>query len=156
MAKEYGGDYNAQGLRFAVIVSRFNEGVTERLLKGALDTLRRCGALEENLTVVRVPGSFEIPVVAERLAKSGNFDALVCLGCLVRGETPHFEFLASEVTRGLGALSRDSGVPVAYGVLTANTVEQALDRAGLKHGNKGAEAALTAVEMARLLRRLDG
>lgn len=152
--KEYTGKLDASGLKIALVVSRFNDLITERLLQGALDTLRRSGAREDDLTVVRVPGSFEIPVAAQRLAETGKFDAIVCLGTLIRGETPHFDYLATQVTRGIGEVALKYSLPVSYGVITANTVEQAMNRAGIKHGNKGVEAALGAVEMANLLREL--
>lgn len=152
--KEYTGKLDSSGLKIALVVSRFNDLITERLLQGALDTLRRSGAREDDLTVVRVPGSFEIPVAAQRLAETGKFDAIVCLGTLIRGETPHFDYLATQVTRGIGEVALKYSLPVSYGVITANTVEQAMNRAGIKHGNKGVEAALGAVEMANLLREL--
>lgn len=152
--KEYTGKLDASGLKIALVVSRFNDLITERLLQGALDTLRRSGAREDDLTVVRVPGSFEIPVAAQRLAETGKFDAIVCLGTLIRGETPHFDYLATQVTRGIGEVALKYSLPVSYGVITADTVEQAMNRAGIKHGNKGVQAALGAVEMANLLREL--
>lgn len=152
--KEYTGKLDSSGLKIALVVSRFNDLITERLLQGALDTLRRSGAREDDLTVVRVPGSFEIPVAAQRLAETGKFDAIVCLGTLIRGETPHFDYLATQVTRGIGEVALKYSLPVSYGVITADTVEQAMNRAGIKHGNKGVEAALGAVEMANLLREL--
>lgn len=152
--KEYTGKLDSSGLKIALVVSRFNDLITERLLQGALDTLRRSGAREDDLTVVRVPGSFEIPVAAQRLAETGKFDAIVCLGTLIRGETPHFDYLATQVTRGIGEVALKYSLPVSYGVITADTVEQAMNRAGIKHGNKGVQAALGAVEMANLLREL--
>lgn len=152
--KEIIGSLNGEGLKIGLVVSRFNEAVTERLLEGALDLLRRTGVRDEDLTVVRVPGSFEIPFAAGRLAESGGCDAIVCLGALIRGETDHYDFLAAEVTRGIGQVALQHGLPVSYGVITAATVEQALNRAGLKHGNKGVEAALAAVEMANVRRGL--
>jgi len=148
------GDSRADGLRVAVVVSRFNEAVTARLLEGALDALARSGAKDGLVEVVRVPGAWEIPVAAHRLASTGRFDAIVALGCVVRGGTPHFDYVCAEATRGLTRASLDHGIPVGLGVLTCDTMEQALDRAGGKHGNKGAEAALSAIEMANLLRRL--
>ncbi len=149
------GDLNASGLRLGFVVGRFNSTVTERLLEGALDTFRRCGGSPDDATVVRVPGSFEIPMAALRLARSGRVDAVVCLGCLIRGETPHFEYLSLEVTRGIDQVALETGLPVTYGVITTDTVEQALNRSGIKAGNKGAEAAAAAVEMARLFHRLE-
>ena len=142
------GKLNAAGKRFAVVVSRFNAFITERLLEGALDGLRRCGAAKPE--IVRVPGAFEIPGAARALAESGKFAAVVCLGCLLRGDTAHYDVIANECARGIGQSAQDSGVPHAFGVLTCDTLEQAIDRAGLKMGNKGFEAALAAVEMANL------
>ena len=144
------GHLNASGLRVGLVVARFNSFITERLLAGALDGLRRCGARDRDLKVVRVPGSFEIPSAARALAQSGAVDAVICLGCLLRGETLHYEVIANEVTRGVGQSAQETGVPHAFGVLTCDTLEQAIDRAGLKSGNKGFEAALSAVEMANL------
>lgn len=144
----------AAGLRVAVVVSRFNSLVTDRLLEGALDALSRSGLSQDNLSVYRVPGAWEMPVLASELARGGHCDAIVALGCVVRGDTPHFDYVAGENAKGLASVSRESGIPVANGVLTTNTMEQALDRAGGKMGNKGAEAAHSAVEMANLLRSL--
>jgi 6,7-dimethyl-8-ribityllumazine synthase len=150
------GGLNARGLRFGIVVSRFNSFITERLLAGALDGLRRTGARERDVEIVRVPGSFEIPAAARTLAEAGDVDAVICLGCLLRGETLHYEVIANEVVRGIGQSAQETGVPHALGVLTCNTLEQAIDRAGLKSGNKGFEAALSAVEMARLKRAVGG
>ena len=150
------GGLNARGLRFGVVVSRFNSFITERLLAGALDGLRRTGARERDVEIVRVPGSFEIPAAARALAEAGDVDAVICLGCLLRGETLHYEVIANEVVRGIGQSVQETGVPHALGVLTCDTLEQAIDRAGLKSGNKGFEAALSAVEMARLKRAVGG
>jgi 6,7-dimethyl-8-ribityllumazine synthase len=144
----------AQGLRFAIVVSRFNSLVTQRLLDGALDALRRHGADENAITVVYVPGSFEIPLAAKRLAQSGAFDAVICLGCILRGDTPHFEYVASEAAKGIAQVALETGVPTIFGVVTADTLEQALERAGAKAGNRGFEAAMTAMEMANLMRQL--
>jgi 6,7-dimethyl-8-ribityllumazine synthase len=144
------GKLDATGLRFAIVAGRFNAFITERLLSGALDALHRLGADAKNITVVRVPGSFEIPVTARTLAETGKYDAIICLGCLIRGETDHYEVIANEVTRGIGQSAQETGVPHAFGVLTCDTLEQAIDRAGLKAGNKGYDAALAAVEMAQL------
>src|SRR5207302_8306999 len=138
------------GKRFAIVVSRFNAFIGERLLSGALDALRRTGARMRDVEIMRVPGSFEIPVAARTLAQTGKYDAIICLGCLLRGETAHYEVIANEVTRGIGQSAQETGVPHAFGVLTCDTLEQAIDRAGLKMGNKGSEAALAAVEMASL------
>jgi 6,7-dimethyl-8-ribityllumazine synthase len=144
------GNLRAEGRRFGIVVGRFNAFICERLLAGALDGLRRCGAQREDIEVVRVPGSFELPSAARTLAQSGCVDAVICLGCIIRGGTTHYEHLANEVTRGIGQSAQDTGVPHAYGVLTCETLEQAIDRAGLKSGNKGYDAALSAVEMANL------
>lgn len=153
MPTERKGGLSAKGLRLGIIVSRFNSFITERLLSGALDTLSRAGADEKKIEVVRVPGSFEIPVAAKRLAETGRYDALITLGCLIRGDTQHFDYLSAEVTRGIQLAAVETGVPIAFGVLTTDTLEQAIDRAGAKSGNKGAEVALTAVEMATLLKQ---
>jgi 6,7-dimethyl-8-ribityllumazine synthase len=141
---------DARGKRFALVVSRFNSFITERLLDGALQALRQCGAKAEDITVVHVPGAFEIPSASRHLAESGKFNAIVCVGCLLRGGTLHYEVIANEVTRGVGQSAQETGVPHAFGVLTCDTLEQAIDRAGLKAGNKGFEAGLAAVEMASL------
>jgi len=144
------GSLNAAGKRFAVVVSRFNSFITERLLDGALQALRLCGANPDDITVVHVPGAFEIPSTARRLAETKGYHAIVCIGCVLRGDTLHYEVIANEVTRGVGQSAQETGVPHAFGVLTCDTLEQAIDRAGLKAGNKGFEAAMTAVEMAAL------
>ncbi len=148
------GGLSAHGLRFAVVLSRFNDFIGERLLAGALDALTRSGAADDAIDVVRVPGAFEIPLAARELARSGRYDAVVCVGCVIRGATAHFDYVAGEMASGIAAVARETGVPVAFGVLTTETVEQAIERAGSKAGNKGFEAAMTAVEMANLLRRL--
>jgi 6,7-dimethyl-8-ribityllumazine synthase len=150
------GSLNAHGMRFAVVVSRWNSFITERLLQGSLDALRRSGCREEDITVVRVPGAFEIPSQSRTLADSGKYDAIVTLGCLIRGETTHYEHISTEVTRGIGQSAQETGVPHTYGVLTCENLEQALDRAGLKAGNKGFEAAISAVEMVSLQRKTRG
>src|SRR5438309_11645624 len=147
------GDLNARGMRFGGVVSRWNSFITERLLQGALDALRRSGCRNEDIFVMRVPGAFEIPSQARTLAQSGKYDAIVTLGCLIRGETTHYEHISSEVTRGIGQSAQETGVPHTYGVLTCENLEQALDRAGLKAGNKGFEAAISAVEMVSLQRK---
>ena len=147
------GELIARGIRFGVVVSRWNSFITERLLQGALDGLRRSGCREQDVTVVRVPGAFEIPSQARTLAATGKYDAIITLGCLIRGETDHYEHISTEVTRGIGQSAQETGVPHSYGVLTCETLEQALDRAGLKAGNKGFEAALSAVEMVSLQRK---
>jgi 6,7-dimethyl-8-ribityllumazine synthase len=144
------GKLNAAGFRFGIVVSRFNEFITERLLRSACDGLLRSGAKEKDIQIVRVPGSFEIPSAARTLAETGKYDAIICLGCLLRGDTAHYDVIVNEVTRGIGQSAQETGVPHAFGVLTCDTLEQAIDRAGLKMGNKGFEAALAAVEMANL------
>src|SRR5580704_15791283 len=144
------GRLDARGKRFALVVSRFNSFITERLLDGALQALRQCGAKSEDMTIVHVPGAFEIPTAARQLAESGKYHAIVCIGCLLRGGTLHYEVIANEVTRGVGQSAQETGVPHAFGVLTCDTLEQDIDRAGLKAGNKGFEAGLAAVEMASL------
>jgi 6,7-dimethyl-8-ribityllumazine synthase len=150
LPKGKAGDLNATGKRFAVVVSRFNAFITERLLQGALDALLRTGAKSADIEIVRVPGSFEMPTAARMLAESGKYQAIICLGCLLRGETAHYDVIVNEVARGIGQSAQETGVPHAFGVLTCDTLEQAIDRAGLKMGNKGFEAALAAVEMASL------
>jgi 6,7-dimethyl-8-ribityllumazine synthase len=147
------GDLNAADMRFGIVVARWNSFITERLLQGSFDALRRSGCRDQDITVVRVPGSFEIPSQARTLAESGNFDAIITLGCLIRGETSHYEHIATEVTRGIGQSAQETGVPHTYGVLTCENLEQALDRAGLKAGNKGFEAAISAIEMVSLKRK---
>src|SRR2546426_191588 len=144
------GKLNAAGCRFGIVVSRFNEFITERLLRSAYDGLIRSGAREKDIQIVRTPGSFEIPSAARTLAETGKYDAIICLGCLLRGDTAHYDVIANEVTRGIGQSAQETGIPHAFGVLTCDTLEQAIDRAGLKMGNKGFEAALAAVEMANL------
>jgi len=144
------GRLNAEGFRFAVVSSRWNDFITGRLVEGALDALERLGAAEGSVEHFRVPGSFEIPLLAARLAKSGRFDAVICLGVVIRGQTPHFDLIAAEVTKGVAAAGMESGLPVVFGVVTADNVEQAIDRAGVKAGNKGFEAAMSAVELVNL------
>ena len=144
------GNLDASGKRFAIVVSRFNAFITERLLLSACDGLRRTGAAKRDIAVVRVPGSFEIPSAARTLAQTKKYDAIICIGCLLRGDTAHYDVIVNEVTRGIGQSAQETGVPHAFGVLTCDTLEQAIDRAGLKMGNKGFEAALAAVEMASL------
>jgi 6,7-dimethyl-8-ribityllumazine synthase len=150
------GHLDARGLKFALIVSRFNAFITERLLAGALDALRRHGAADADVDVVKVPGSWEMPVTAAALARMRKHDAIVCLGCVIRGETPHFDYVAGEAAKGVAQVALETGVPVAFGILTTNTLEQAIDRAGAKSGNKGADAAMSAIEMAHLMRALHG
>jgi 6,7-dimethyl-8-ribityllumazine synthase len=144
------GKLNAAGKRFAIVVSRFNAFITDRLLQSAFDGLVQCGAREKDVKIVRVPGAFEIPSAARTLAETRKYDAIICLGCLLRGDTAHYDVIVNEVTRGIGQSAQETGVPHAFGVLTCETLEQAIDRAGLKMGNKGLEAALAAVEMANL------
>jgi 6,7-dimethyl-8-ribityllumazine synthase len=150
------GDLNAAGMRFAIVVARWNAVITDRLLQGALDALLRSGAQREDIEIARVPGSWEIPGAARQLAESKKFDAIVCLGCLLRGDTAHYEAIYNETARGIGQSQQETGVPHSFGVLTCETLEQALDRAGLKSGNKGFEAAAAAIEMASLYRKLAG
>lgn len=148
------GKLNAQGLKFGVVVSRFNEFITSKLLEGALDALLRHGAKEEDIDVVRVPGSFEIPLVAKKMAQSGKYNAVICLGTLIRGATPHFDYIAAEVSKGIALVSLETGIPVAFGVITTETIEQAIERAGSKAGNKGWDAAMVAIEMARVIEQI--
>jgi len=153
MVRTIEGDLQGQGLKIAIVVSRFNGFITDRLVEGALDALKRHGVDEKDVSVVKVPGSFELPLGVRRAAK-GKVDAVVALGALIRGGTPHFDYLCAEFTKGIAQVTLDSGVPVAFGVLTTDTVEQAIERAGTKSGNKGFEAALSAIEMAKLLRQM--
>ncbi|HBA61498.1 MAG TPA: 6,7-dimethyl-8-ribityllumazine synthase [Elusimicrobia bacterium] len=147
------GGFNAGKLKFAIVVSRFNDFLTSRLLDGAVDTLKRHGADEKDITVVKTPGAYEIPVVCEKLA-AGPYDAIICLGAVIKGDTPHFDFVAQETAKGIAAVSMKHKVPVAFGVITTETLEQAIERAGVKHGNKGSEAAMSAIEMANLFKNL--
>ena len=156
MGMKRGGVLTSTGQSFAIVVSRFNSFITERLLQGALDGLLRLGARQDRLEIVRVPGSFEIPSAARTLAETGKYDAIICIGCLLRGDTAHYDVIVNEVTRGIGQSAQETGVPHAFGVLTCDTLEQAIDRAGLKMGNKGFEAALAAVEMANLPKAVVG
>jgi len=148
------GALKADGLRIAIVASRWNDLIVSRLTGGAQDALLRLGARDNDLTLVRVPGSFEIPLAAKKLAASGRYDAIICVGAVIRGETPHFDYIAAEVTKGIASAMMETGIPIAYGIITAETVEQAINRAGVKAGNKGFEAAMTAVEMANLLKEL--
>jgi 6,7-dimethyl-8-ribityllumazine synthase len=148
------GNVSAAGMRFGIVVSRFNSFITDRLLTGALDALERSGVMEKQVDVVRVPGSFEIPVAAKTLGASRRYNAVIAIGCILRGETSHYEYIASEVARGVQLAQLDTGVPMIFCVLTCDTLEQAIDRAGLKSGNKGAEAGAAALEMANLMRKL--
>lgn len=148
------GELSAAGLRFGIVVSRFNQFITDRLLAGALDALKRAGARESEIEIVRVPGSLEIPIAAKKLAQAGRCEAIICIGCVLRGETSHFDHVCTEVARGVQLAQVDTGVPMPFCVLTCDTIEQAIDRAGLKTGNKGFDAGLTAIEMAQLSRKL--
>jgi len=148
------GELQAKGLKFAIIVSRFNDFITGKLLEGAVDALLRHGAKEEDIDVIKVPGAFEIPLTAKKIAAKGSYDALICLGTVIRGATPHFDYVASEVSKGVATASMETGVPIAFGVLTTDTIEQAVERAGTKSGNKGFDAAMTAMEMAQIFKKL--
>jgi 6,7-dimethyl-8-ribityllumazine synthase len=148
------GELTASGLRFGIVVSRFNSFITERLLTAAVDALERAGAASENVDVVRVPGAFELPLAAKKLAATRRYDALIAIGCILRGETAHYDYVCSETSRGLQLAQMDTGLPIIFCVLTCDTLEQAIDRAGLKGGNKGFEAGLAAIEMAQLSRKL--
>lgn len=149
--KTIDGKLDATGLKVAIVASRFNDFITGKLIEGALDCLVRQGAEGAGISIYRVPGSFELPLAAQKIARSGEVDAIVCLGALIRGQTPHFDYIASEVTKGIAQVSLESGLPVTFGVITADSLEQAIDRAGAKTGNKGFEAAASAIEMANLL-----
>ncbi len=153
---EIEGALQGAGLQVAIAVARFNSFITDRLLGGAMDGLKRHGVAEEAITVVRVPGSWELPVTVKALAESGRYDAIICLGAVIRGETPHFDYVAGEAAKGIGQVQMATGVPVAFGVLTTNTLEQAIDRAGAKAGNKGFDAAATVIEMASVLKQIRG
>jgi 6,7-dimethyl-8-ribityllumazine synthase len=152
--KIFEGDLQAKGLKFGIVISRFNEFITGKLLDGAKDALVRHGAKEEDIDIVKVPGSFEIPLIAKKMAAKEIYNAVICLGTVIRGATPHFEYISAEVSKGIATVSMETGVPVAFGVLTCDTIEQAVERAGTKSGNKGWDAALTAIEMAQLLKKL--
>ena len=145
----------AEGKKFALVVSRFNDFITEKLLSGALDALIRSGTADEDIEVVKVPGAFEIPLLAQKMAKTKRFDAVICLGAVIRGSTPHFDYISAEVSKGVAAVSMESEIPVIFGVLTVDTIEQAIERAGTKAGNKGWSAAIAAVEMANLFEIID-
>lgn len=155
MVNEIHGALSVENQRFAIVVTRFNDFITSKLLSGAVDTLCRHGCSEDHITRVRVPGSFEIPITAMKLAKSGKYDAIICLGCIMRGDTPHFDYICSEVARGVGRIGLETGVPATFGVITSDTLEQSIQRAGSKAGNKGAEAALAAIEMTNVLSAID-
>jgi 6,7-dimethyl-8-ribityllumazine synthase len=152
--KNIEGSLLAQGFRFVIIISRFNEFITSKLLAGAIDSLTRHGASEESITVIWVPGAFEIPLMAQKISQSNQYDAVICLGAIIRGDTPHFDYLAAETTKGIAAVGMQSRIPVAFGILTTDTIEQAIERAGTKAGNKGWEAALSAIEMVDLFKKI--
>ena len=154
MGRDFAGDLSGRGLRFAIVVSRFNELVTTQLLAGARDGLRRHGVADDNVDVAWAPGALEIPVLAQRLAQTGRYDALICLGTVIRGATAHFDYVAAGVAQGVARVALDSGLPAIFGVLTTDTIEQALERAGTKQGNKGWDAALAAIETANTLRAI--
>jgi len=154
MSTVYEGALLGEGLRIAVVVARFNEFITGKLLSGARDALSRHGVAEEDIDVAWVPGSFEIPLIAQKLAMAKKYDAVICLGTVIRGATPHFEYIAAEVSKGVAKVGLDSGIPVLFGVITADTLEQAIERAGTKAGNKGFDAAVGAIEMANLLKKI--
>ena len=148
------GNLLAGGLKFGIVVARFNDFIGERLLGGALDALKRSGADEQDIDVFKVPGAFEIPIVAKKAVQSGRYDAVICLGAVIRGATPHFDYVAAEVSKGIANVSIDAGVPISFGVLTTDTIEQAIERAGTKSGNKGWDAAMAAIEMANLMKHV--
>jgi 6,7-dimethyl-8-ribityllumazine synthase len=154
MATSIEGKRNAQGLKIGIVVSRYNQFITEKLLDGALDGFKSHGGEDENVTVIHVPGAFEIPLIAEKMAASGKYDALVCVGAVIRGDTPHFDYVCDAVTRGIGDAVRAYKIPIGFGVLTTNNVQQAMERSGSKDANKGYEALLTVVEMVNVIRQL--
>lgn len=148
------GELQAKGIKFGIVMSRFNDFITSKLLDGARDALLRHGAKEEDIDVIRVPGSFEIPMVAKKMALKGAYNAIICLGTIIRGATPHFEYIAAEASKGIASASMETGVPIAFGIITSDSIEQAVERAGTKSGNKGWDAAMTAIEMVQLLKKL--
>jgi 6,7-dimethyl-8-ribityllumazine synthase len=154
MHKIIQGDLAAKGLKFGIVAARFNDFITSRLVEGAVDALQRHGAAESDIEVLKVPGAYEIPFAAKMLARSNKYNAIICLGAVIRGATPHFEYVSAEVSKGVASVSMDSGLPVIFGVLTTDTIEQAIERAGTKSGNKGWDAALAAIEMANLVKQL--
>ncbi len=156
MAKKYQGMLVGKGLKFGIVISRFNEIITNRLLEGAKDSLARHGVNEQDVDIAWTPGSMEIPLIAKKMIETGRYDAVICLGCVIRGGTPHFEYVASEVNRGIARLSLDTGVPVIQGIITADNLEQAIERAGAKEGNRGFTAANSAIEMANLIKSMAG
>ena len=149
------GNHNNGSARYGIVIARFNSFIVDRLLDGALDTLRKQGVQDRDISVVKVPGAYELPLVTKKMAESGSYDAIIALGAVIRGKTPHFEYVAGECVKGLSRVGLNSGLPIAFGVLTVDTIEQAIERAGTKAGNKGAEAALTAIEMLSLIRQLE-
>lgn len=149
--KIYEGNFMAEGLKFGIVVGRFNEFISSKLLSGAIDGFKRHGVIEEDIEIAWVPGAFEIPLIAKKMAKSKKYDAVVCLGAVIRGATPHFEYVSGEVTKGIASASLETEVPIVFGVLTTDSIEQAIERAGTKSGNKGFEASVTAIEMANLI-----
>jgi len=156
MPKVLEGRLSAEGSRFAIIVSRFNDFICSRLMEGALDALVRHGCEEENMAIIKVPGAFEMPLAARKMARTGNYDAVICLGAVIRGATPHFDYVAAEVSKGIASVALESEIPVTFGVLTTDNLEQAIERAGSKSGNKGYEAAMAAIEMVNLFKELKG
>lgn len=152
--KIFEGELQAKGLKFGIVMSRFNEFITSKLLDGAVDALVRHGAREDDIDLAKVPGSFEIPLIAKKMALKGTYNAIICLGTVIRGATPHFEYIAAEVSKGIASASIETGVPIAFGIITSDTIEQAVERAGTKSGNKGWDAAVTAIEMAQLQKKL--
>ncbi|KPK43747.1 MAG: 6,7-dimethyl-8-ribityllumazine synthase [Nitrospira bacterium SM23_35] len=152
--KIFEGELQAKGLKFGIVMSRFNEFITGKLLEGAKDALVRHGAREDDIDLVKVPGSFEIPLIARKMALKGTYNAVICLGTIIRGATPHFEYIAAEVSKGIASVSLETGVPIVFGIITSDTIEQAVERAGTKSGNKGWDAAVTAIEMAQLQKKL--
>jgi 6,7-dimethyl-8-ribityllumazine synthase len=154
MAKIIEGKIVAKGMKFGIVASRFNDFICGRLIDGAMDALTRAGAEDKDIAIYKVPGAFELPLVAKKLAKSGKFDAIICLGAVIRGATPHFEYISAEVSKGIASVGLETEVPVAFGVLTTDTIEQAIERAGTKSGNKGADAAMSAIEMVDLFKKI--
>ena len=152
--KIYEGELQAKGLKFAIVVSRFNDFITNKLLDGAVDALIRHGAVDQNVEIIKVPGAFEIPLAAKILAEKKKYSAIICLGTIIRGATSHFEYVAAEATKGIASASLETGIPISFGILTTDSIEQAVERAGSKSGNKGWDAALVAIEMAQLLKKL--
>ena len=155
MPKYLEGKFNAEGKKFAFVVGRFNDFITDRLVGGAIDALVRCGALDKDIEIAKVPGAFEIPLVARKMAEKGRFHAVICLGAVIRGSTPHFDYVCAEVSKGAAMVGLETGIPVIFGILTTDTIEQAIERAGTKAGNKGWSAAMAAVEMANLIDVVD-